>query len=100
MDGAWRRGYDFAVIAGDVGDETQAGNDSPALDVLFKLGLAVSFFNFGKFVRRPVPQKIERMMYLCCCYPDTSLALNTALRSGCVVVGITRGVDFRTPTGT
>ena len=100
MDGAWRRGHDFAVIAGNAGDEPQAGNDSPALDVLFNMGLAVSFFNFGKFIRRPVPQKVEIMMYLCGCYPDASLALNAAARSGCVVEGIAKGVDFRTPTGT
>ena len=57
MDGAWRRGYDFAVVAGNAGDETQAGGDSPALHVLFKTGLAVSWFNFGKLIRRPAPQK-------------------------------------------
>ena len=45
MDGAWRRGFDFAVLTGDVGREVHPKNDSPVLDVLYKMHLVVSAYH-------------------------------------------------------
>ena len=95
-DGAWRNGYDFAIVTGDVGEKVDTANSSPILDVLFKMGLSVSFFNFAKFVRQPGPRSPpNRLMYLCCCYSDSSLAFDSVASRGCAVVGITKEVDFR-----
>ena len=92
MDGRWRRDDHFMVITGH---KTILNNNRQVLDTLFDMSVNIHVFQVGDSGRalgsvyRPV-----RIMYLCCCYINCSLARNNQYSNGCGVYGISEGIDF------
>ena len=85
MDGYWRRGHDFIAIAENT---ARLDNNSQLLDTLFDMSVNIHFFQFGDPGRTLGNVETSvRIVYLCSCYSNCSLARNNQYSKGCGVFG-------------